>query len=45
MGAERLLGQGDGEGGVGGEVEGWVAFAPVPRLHACQILYERLGAC
>ena len=30
MGAEVGLGEGDGEGGVGGEVEGWVTFAPVP---------------
>ena len=29
MGAEVGLGEGDGEGGVGGEVEGRVAFAPV----------------
>ena len=29
MGAEVGLGEGDGEGGVGGEVEVGVAFAPV----------------
>lgn len=29
MGFEVGLGEGDGEGGVGGEVEGGVAFAPV----------------
>ncbi len=29
MGAEVVLGEGDGEGGVGWEVEFWVAFAPV----------------
>ena len=30
MGAEIGLGEGDGEGGVGGEVKAWVAFSPVP---------------
>jgi len=30
VGAEVFLGEGDGEGGVGWEVELWVAFAPVP---------------
>lgn len=29
MGAEVGLGEGDGEGGVGGEVKGGIAFAPV----------------
>ena len=29
MGAEVVLGEGYGEGGVGGEVEGGVALAPV----------------
>lgn len=29
MGAEVVLGEGNGEGGVGGEVEGRVTFAPV----------------
>ena len=29
VGAEVVLGEGDGEGGVGGEVEDGVAFAPV----------------
>lgn len=29
MGAEVSLGECDGEGGVGGKVESWVAFAPV----------------
>lgn len=30
MGAEVLLGEGDGEGGIRGKVECWVAFSPVP---------------
>lgn len=39
MGAEVGLGEGDGEGGVGGEIEGGGAFAPVSvgrvRLKVC----------
>lgn len=32
MGAKGALGEGHREGGVGGEVESWVAFAPVSCL-------------
>ena len=32
MGAKVVLGEGDGEGGVGWEVEFGVAFTPVPAL-------------
>ncbi len=38
MGAEVGLGEGDGEGGIGGEVEGGVTFAPVSVIGLLELL-------
>ena len=44
MRAEVGLCEGDGEGGICGEIELWIALAPVPVL-VCQIKTERLRRC
>jgi hypothetical protein len=43
VGAQGTLRQGDGEGGVGGEVEGWVPFAPVSVPSSCLASVAPLG--
>ena len=40
MGAEVGLGEGDGERGIGGEIEGGVTFAPVPSRYLSELLNE-----
>ena len=40
MGAEVGLREGDGEGGIGGEIEGGIAFAPVPSRNLSELLNE-----
>ena len=40
MGAEVGLGEGDGEGGIGGEIQGRVTFAPVPGRNLSELLNE-----
>jgi hypothetical protein len=43
VGAQGALREGDGEGGVGGEVEGWVPFAPVSVPSSCLASVAPLG--
>lgn len=38
MGAEVGLGEGDGKGGIGWEVEGGIAFAPVSGVMLLELL-------